>query len=78
MGKVQKKKDVRVGKKPSYKFGDLGKAIYKYFDSKGLEHTTYEESLKIALSVCPHSAYSKSHYAWYKSHYRKFILAVRK
>lgn len=78
MGNKKRKSNVKIGKKPKYKFGDLGRAIYKYFDSKGLEKCTYEESLKIALKCCPHSAYKKSHFAWYKSHYRKFILPIKK
>lgn len=78
MGKTQKTKKVKVGKKAKYKFGDLGKAIYAYFDKKGLENVDYEESLGIALKCCPHTAYGKSHFAWYKSHYRKFILSVKK
>jgi len=78
MGNLKKSKKVKRVKKQTYKFGDLGKAIYKYFDSKGLDKVTYEESKKIALSVCPHSAYAKSHFAWYKSHYRKFILPLKK
>lgn len=71
MSKKLKNKKVKVVKKSKYKFGDLGKAIYKYFDSKGLDNVTYAESLKIAISTCPHSAYNKFHYAWYKGKYRK-------
>ena len=78
MGKKQKTKKVKRVKKTSYQFGDLGKAIYKYFTDKGLDKVNYEESKKIALSTCPHSKYGKSHFAWYKAHFKKYILPTLK
>jgi hypothetical protein len=73
MGKQTKRSKVK-----KYSFGDLGKTIYAYFDKKGIENVNYEESLKIAKKCCPHTKYQKSHFAWYKSHYRKFILPLKK
>jgi hypothetical protein len=71
MSNAKKSRKQRVRENKKYKFGSLGKAIYNLLESKGIDNVSYEESLKLAKSIMPHTNYDKSHFAWYKSKLRK-------
>lgn len=68
--KVVDKKD-KQSTKSKYKRGNLGKAIYQYFDKVDVDKATFDETMKLAKSILPTTKFDRYHFSWYKNKYRQ-------
>ncbi len=72
-----KRKKRKKGKK-AYQRGDLGRAIFAYFDRlikkhgkvKDLDKAKFERAEEIALKAKPDTTYGRAYFSWHKNAYR--------
>jgi hypothetical protein len=52
-------------------------AVRALFEERGLDGVTFDDALKAARKALPSSRFAKSHYAWYRSKFKKAAATAR-